>query len=319
MTRRDFLRNAAAAASAASILPLVSCGRADNEVSDFGGVRIGAISYSYRSIPASAEEILGYLRQAGMNTVELMGDPAEAFAGGPKVPSWRRVGTKMTDAERAEFNAAREAYNEAATIWRLSAPIEKFEELGKMYKDAGVEIDILKLGDPKWPDAQIDYAFRAARAVGARGISFEISDEAAKRMAPFADKHQMYVGMHNHTQVGKEGFSFDTPLSFSPHNMLNLDIGHYVAGTGESPIPIIQKYHDRITHLHLKDRKTPANGGDNVPWGQGDTPIKEVLQLLKREKYPISAMIELEYPIPDGSDVLSEIAKCVEYCREALA
>jgi sugar phosphate isomerase/epimerase len=201
----------------------------------------------------------------------------------------------------------------------LTASLEKFEELGKLYKDAGVKIDILKLGDPKWPDEQIDYAFRAARAIGARGISLEISDESAKRMAPFADKHKMYVSMHNHTQVADKDFSFDKPLSYSPYLMLNLDIGHYVAGLGESPIPVIHKYHDRITHLHLKDRKTPANGADNVPWGQGDTPIAEVLQLLKQEKYPITAMIELEYPIPEDSDVLTEIAKCVGYCREALA
>ena len=35
----------------------------------------------------------------------------------------------------------------------------------------------------------------------------------------------------------------------------NFDIGHYVAGTkGKSPIPVIEKYHDKIISLHLKDR-----------------------------------------------------------------
>jgi hypothetical protein len=162
--------------------------------------------------------------------------------------------------------------------------MDRFKVLRTMYEDAGVRIDILKLGEPNWSDAEIDYAFNAARAVGARGISFEISKEAAERMAPFATKHEMYVGMHNHTQVADEDFSFDVPLSYSPYNMLNLDIGHYVAGLGTSPIPIIRKYHDRITHLHLKDRKSAENGGDNVPWGEGDTPIGEVLRLLQNEK-----------------------------------
>jgi sugar phosphate isomerase/epimerase len=101
--------------------------------------------------------------------------------------------------------------------------------------------------------------------------------------------------------------------------MLNLDIGHYVAGTNESPIPVIEKYHDRITHLHLTDRKKGENGGDNVPWGEGDTPIREVLQLLQQKQYPITAMIELEYEVPEGSDVLTEVGKCVAYCREALS
>ena len=183
----------------------------------------------------------------------------------------------------------------------------------------GSTIDILKLGNPGWSDGEIDYAFRAARAVGARGISFEISNEAGERMGPFATKHEMVTGMHNHTQVADEDFSFDIPISYSPFNMINLDIGHYVAGLGASPVPVIQKYHDRITHLHLKDRKSPENGAENVPWGEGDTPIGEVLRLLRDEAYPITAMIELEYPTPEGSTVMKEMEKCVAYCREALS
>ena len=97
----------------------------------------------------------------------------------------------------------------------------------------------------------------------------------------------------------------------------NFDIGHYVAGTnGKSPIPVIEKYHDKIISLHLKDRT--ADGG-NLPWGQGQTPIKEVLQLLKKEKWPIYADIELEYRVPRDSDAVKEVAKCLEYCREAIA
>jgi sugar phosphate isomerase/epimerase len=137
-------------------------------------------------------------------------------------------------------------------------------------------------------------------------------------MGAFAEKHRLLNGMHNHTQVGDPSWSFDRLLASSPQNALNLDIGHYVAGTGESPIPVIQKYHDRITHLHIKDRRTAANGGENVSWGEGDTPIAEVLRLLQQEGYPITAMIELEYPIPETSDVLTGVAKCVGFCRGAL-
>ena len=282
------------------------------------GVKIGTITYSYRSLPGSAQELLGYLKQAGMDTVELMGGPAEAYAGGPTRPPFgRRRGRNVSEEELAKIRAQFKAYNEEARAWREGASFEKFEELGRMYKAEGIDIDILKLGDPSWSDKEIDYAFMAAKAMGARGISFEISNVGAERVAPFADKHEMYVGLHNHTQVGDEGFSFDVPLSYSKYIMLNLDIGHYVAGTNESPIPVIKKYHDRITHLHLKDRK--KDNGENVPWGEGDTPIVEVLQLLKKEQYPITAMIELEYEVPEGSDVLTEMAKCVEYCRKALA
>jgi sugar phosphate isomerase/epimerase len=45
--------------------------------------------------------------------------------------------------------------------------------------------------------------------------------------------------------------------------------------------------------IHIKDRK--KNQGDNMPLGQGDTPIKEVLQLLKTNRWNIPANIEYEY------------------------
>ena len=79
----------------------------------------------------------------------------------------------------------------------------------------------------------------------------------------------------------------------------------------------LKKHVDRITHIHLKDKK--LNNGPATVWGQGDTPIKEVLQLMKKEKYPFQGTIEFEYPTPEGSTVMKEIARCVDYCREALA
>ena len=224
----------------------------------------------------------------------------------------------MTPEERMNHVNERRRIDLETAKWRLGAPMDKFVELGEMYRDNGVDVDILKLGRPGWPDEAIDYAFNVARAVGARGLSFEISNAGAERMAPFADRHDLLIGMHNHTQVAKEDFSFDVPLSFSPKCMLNLDIGHYVAGLGEDPVPVIRKYHDRITHLHLKDRRNPSNGQANVPWGEGDTPIGAVLRLLRDEQYPITAMIELEYPIPDESSVMEEMAKCVAFCRKEL-
>jgi sugar phosphate isomerase/epimerase len=312
--RRTFLKSAGVAAAGSIIVPARAALSAPH-IRRFGDVRIGAISYSYRALPSSAQEILGYLIQGGLSTVELMGGPAEAYAGIPEGP--REPARDASEAERAEFQGARAKFLEEARAWRLSATMDRFSDLGRMY--AGVAIDILKLGDPRWSDAEIDYAYRAARAVGARGISFEAGDQSAQRMAPFAAKHALYNGMHNHTQVGDPDWSFDRLLAHSPYNALNLDIGHYVAGTGQSPIPVIQKYHDRITHLHLKDRRSPSNGGDNVPWGEGETPIAEVLRLIQREGYPITAMIELEYPVPETSNVLIEVAKCAGYCRGALS
>ena len=71
--------------------------------------------------------------------------------------------------------------------------------------------------------------------------------------------------------------------------------------------------------MHLKDRKKGSEGGANLAWGQGDTPIRDILRLLRDEKYKIPASIELEYEIPAGSDAVVEVGKCVQFCKAALA
>ena len=184
MNRRHFLYRMGGAAVGGLTLsslgfPAKSMGLLRPRTSD---VQIGAISYSFRQIPASAEEILSYMVELGLNSVELIGSPAEEFAGGPAAPPFPGNWRELTQDERASYRAERDAVDKEAAAWRLSAPMDKFEALGKMYRDAGVDIDILKLGNPGWSDGEIDYAFRAARAVGARGISFEISNEAGERM-----------------------------------------------------------------------------------------------------------------------------------------
>jgi sugar phosphate isomerase/epimerase len=127
-------------------------------------------------------------------------------------------------------------------------------------------------------------------------------------------KHKIMAGYHQHLQATFN--LWDEALTQSKYNGINLDIGHYVVATSESPIPFIRKHRARITSIHVKDRK--KNKGENMPWGQGDTPIREVLQLMKKEKYTFPATIELEYRV-EGSDPMTELKKCVEYCKEALA
>ena len=105
-------------------------------------------------------------------------------------------------------------------------------------------------------------------------------------------------------------------MNMSKYFMVNLDIGHFTAASFDA-VSYIREHHDHITHVHLKDRK--ANNGPNMPWGQGDTPIREILLMMKQEKYRFQATIEMEYPVPEGSTLLAEIAKCVQYCKDILS
>ena len=131
----------------------------------------------------------------------------------------------------------------------------------------------------------------------------------------------MLVGYHGHTNINDpQAFakpeSWETAMSWSRYNGVNLDIGHFTAANSTSPTPYLKKWHERVTHLHLKDRK--YNNGPNVPWGQGDTPIVEILQLIRDEKWPIQGHMEWEYPAPAGSNCMKELAVCLEFARKAL-
>ena len=88
ISRREFMGGAAAIA-ASTIMSQYAIGGArstgmSRPNSNFNGVQIGAITYSYRGMPGSAEDLLKYLVQCGLSSVELMGDAAENFAGMPR-------------------------------------------------------------------------------------------------------------------------------------------------------------------------------------------------------------------------------------------
>lgn len=312
ITRRGFLGGAAAVGGAA-LLPRKIFAFADqpskpNSVID--GVRIGAITYSYRGEANTAEETLNSLVEDGLSECELMDGPIRAFTG------ITMGGGRGRRGRGADAQAAQPPQDDAAKAKQREAQLAKCVELRKMYNDAGVNIHCEKLPFGR-TDEEIDFNFQVAKVLGCKAITTERNDALAKKLAPFAEKHKIWVGFHNHERNTPVVDKMDPLLEISPYIGINLDIGHYVAGTkGKSPIPVIEKYHDKITNMHIKDR-TPDGG--NLPFGKGKTPIKEVLQLLKKEKWPIYCDIELEYKIPQGSTAVAEVAKCVAYCREALA
>jgi len=257
------------------------------------------------------------MQQLGLNGVELRSQPVEGWMGAPAIPNAGRGGGTP------EQQAARKQAVADLSKWRLSASTSKMKEFRKWWEGEVGPIEIVKFdGINTIPDDVVDYCFTLAKTLGARAISCEIPVSQTEKLGKFADKHKLMVSYHGHGNVtDPEAFghprSWEKAMSFSKYNGCNVDIGHFVAGNGYAPVDFIKKYHDRISHIHLKDRK--KDQGPNQVWGQGDTPIKEVLQMIKKEKYNIQATIEFEYPTPQGSDVLTEIGKCVQYCKEALS
>jgi sugar phosphate isomerase/epimerase len=343
-TRRDFGK-ITLAAGAMSRLAVAK----PNSI--FGGVQIGIITYSFRALPGSAEETLKYCLDCGISGVELMSNVAESYAGAPLQArrafgpgAGPRLGPGGSPGGQAgsgpgrgaggrptltpEQQAAMRKAAEQMKQWRLSVSMEKYKSFRKMYEDAGVKIYAFKLPPTmEMSEQEYDYIWNVAETLGASHVTMELpgNDALLQRVADYAARRELRIAFHTHGQGGSSGF--EKALAASEYTALNLDVGHYYGVTGQSPIPIIEKYHNRIASLHLKDRKGPQStagnagpgaGGPNMPWGQGETPLKEILQLMKKRKYGFPASIEYEYDTPEGSDVLTEIKKCVQFCKNAL-
>jgi sugar phosphate isomerase/epimerase len=298
--------------------------------SKFGGIQIGAITYSFRSMPHDIDQLLKFCIDANISAIEMMGDPAEEFAGKPKNPNPFRMGPppkagqppmqrpQLTDEQKAQMAD----YNKKVGEWRATASMDKFKEIRKKFNDAGVTIYAFKpnaLGANN-SDIEVEYALNAAKALGANSVTIEIptDEKQTQRLGDLGAKHKVYIGYHAHLQATDT--LWDVALAQSPYNSMNLDCGHYIAvggkNTKETLFALIEAKHDRITSMHIKDRT--ADGKQNLAWGQGDTPIREILLLMKNKKYKFPATIELEYDVPEGSDAVKEVAKCVEYAKNIL-
>jgi len=319
-------------------LPLSKAFGAKTIDSKIDGVQIGAITYSFNTIAGpDPQAIIDAYVAIGLGEAELMSNHCESLAGAPPMPNFRGGGGRGPGGAPAappqrgggrapltpEQQAERQAAQEKLAKWRADTGPSTWKAVRKKFNDAGVEVALLCYNmQDSMKDDDIEYGFTMAEGLGVKAISTSTTLTMAKRIAPLADKHKIMVGYHGHDQTNDPNQtatleSYDTLLAYGGYNGINLDIGHFTAANYDA-VAFIKQHHDRITNLHLKDRK--KDHGPNVAeWGTGDTPMRAVLQLLKTEKYPIPANMELEYPIPAGSDIVTEAKKCFAYVKSCLA
>jgi sugar phosphate isomerase/epimerase len=257
------------------------------------GVMVGAQSYSFRDRPLD-KAIEGY-KDAGLGLCELWQGHVEPQGGGA-------------------------ADRESLRKWRLETPLSEFANVRKKFDDTGILLYAYNYSfNDSFTDEEIDRGFLIAKAMQVKYITASSTLKAAKRVAPFADKHKITVAMHGHSNITDPNEfarpeSFDAAMAMSRWFAINLDIGHFYAA-GYDPVDYLQRHHDKIITLHIKDRKRPSDGA-NMPFGEGETPIKPVLALLKQNKWKIPANIEYEYK---GADTVAEVKKCCQYIKDALA
>jgi sugar phosphate isomerase/epimerase len=312
-------------------------------MSRWGGVQVGLnVPYSLGlGNNLAAEEVLKHLVDLGIGSVELRAQPVENFLGSPTVraaaeadkarqaaraaaqgaptPQQMAQGGRGGRAQTPEQLAAVQTQKGEARTWRLAAPMSRVKELRQQYEKAGVLIDVLKVDDLYTvSEEELDYFFQMARDLGARAISSELPQMRSntKRIGGFADKHKVFAAYHHHAQ-GTAAL-YEEIFAEAKYNAANIDIGHWTATHNESPLPFIRKHADRIPHIHVKDRQFGKNGGENKPFGEGDTPVRETLQAIRDNKWKIAPIIEFEYRVPEGSTRAAEIKKALAYCQAAL-
>lgn len=319
------------AMATALLVVLASCTSAP---SDDLGVTIGVQTYSFRTQEdESPLAILEYIKETGIKHVELMGNHAEPFAGAPASPmddpakrairikQWRQQELTEEEAELAVvLRAEMVQFNADLAKWRSEVDYSKFEELRDLYAANGISIYAFKpsvFGKDN-TDEDIRYGMRAAKALGANHVTVEHpeDDEHTARLGKIAEEEGILMAYHGHMQ--QTPTLWDTALAQSSGNSMNLDFGHYIAAENENPLQIIKDKHASIASMHLKDRQKKSNGGGNLMWGAGDTPIAEVVTLIRDNGYTFPITVELEYKIPEGSDAVQEVKRSYEYIKNIL-
>jgi len=253
-SRRDFNRltlSAVPAAWALANLPAAARASIDSKIN---GVQIGAITYSFRTMPDPNEIIRAFVT-IGLGEMELMAADCEKLAGAPA------AGRGTRGAQTPEQQAA----SKSRLDWQKSVTEATFRPVRQRIETAGIHLGVLCASlNEAMTDDQIEYTFVMAKGLGVKAISSSTTVKMAKRVAPFAERHKLVIGFHNHdntedpNQMATEE-SFKTVLATSQYLGANFDIGHYVSANGD-PVDFMKKYHGRITNLHVKDRRRDHNG-----------------------------------------------------------
>ena len=301
---------------------------------DSNNLKIGIQTYSFRTMEdQSPLAILDYIKQTGIKNVELMGNHVESYAAAPESPINERSsmrllykqysGETLSEEEKIqaqEYSEKRKIYEQEVAEWRKNVDLNKFKELRGLYNEAGIDIYAFKprVFEKENTDDDIRYGMRAAKALGASHVTLEhpSDDKHTFRLSKIAEEEDVLIGYHGHEQ--QTPTFWDTAITQSKYNKINLDFGHYVAGDNENVVEFVKENNNHIVSMHLKDRKKGINGGDNLPFGEGDTPIADVVRLINNEGYTFPITIELEYNIPEGSNSIEEIKKCLNYINNSL-
>jgi sugar phosphate isomerase/epimerase len=300
-SRRQFGKLAVAGIASYSAFML-----AEDAKAQAGGIRVGLNTFSLRTVPHDeiVDTVIKAMQEIGLTECELVAnqiEPVQPGAGfGGRGPGVRAPLTP-------EQQAAQKAAAAALAQWRLTTPLDYFGDIRKKFNAAGINIVHYspRFGDS---DEENERVFVMAKTLGAEAITARVTPAMTQRIAAFAESHKMMVGI---VTVDPAATALQLPVS--KYFGIDLDIGDFTKA-GLDPLTYVPTIYERLTCLHLKDCKL---NGPSVPFGEGDSHMKEVLQFLKSKQAKPRVMIDCDYPGTGAS--IEEVKKCYAYAEAALA
>lgn len=261
------------------------------------GVRLGVQPFCYHDLAMNADNrplLIDAMRRNGLGIVELHLTWAEpAFTGDDR----RR---RLRD-------------------WRLAAPLSHYQAVKAEFDRAGIEIYSIWFNfDLEMPDEEVAAVYRAAAAMGAKGVVGSFGLAVTQHIARLPSEG-LFLGIHNHDNLSDPDAyateqSFEKGLAMSPNVRATLDVRHFTAADGDC-LGFLERHHERISSVHLGDRR--RHNGRSTPFGQGDAPIVEILRMIRDNRWPITALLEFEHGTLRSS--VDEVALMLDYCKRALA
>jgi sugar phosphate isomerase/epimerase len=280
-TRREFAAGLGAAAAGLALRPAP---RARVKPSVFGGIQVGVQSYTFRAF--DIDRMIAAMTSIGLSSVELWNGHLEPM--------------KTTE---AGFKAAR-----------------------RKFDDAGITVSAYCANFPaSTTDEHLDRAFRGAGLLGTNVMTSSAEQPVIPRLDQWCRKYEVRLGLHNHwlddpTYGDEKAINFGHPADWtralegrSEYLGINLDIGHFSA-SGYDPVAYFRAHHDRIFSLHVKDRDKDA-AHTYRQFGEGATPIAEVLRLARDLRFRYAANIEYEM---DEKDPTEGVRRSFEYVKRIL-
>jgi sugar phosphate isomerase/epimerase len=280
MTRREFSGILLGAMGAIGLRPFDKV-----KPSVVSGIEIGVQSFTYRKF--TIEQMIAAMQSVGLSSVEL----------------WNGHLDPMKTSE-AEFKAVK-----------------------KKFTDAGIHVSAYCVNFPVDASQEhLDRGYNGALLLGTHVMTASVQKALVPRLDEWSQKYKIKMGLHNHClsdewYKGDRTQDFETPDDFltlfkttSNYMNANLDVGHFSA-SGYDPVAFLRQHHDRIVSLHVKDRDKDAKHTDRR-FGQGATPVAEVMKLLKEIKFKYAANLEYEL---EAENPTAGLRDSFEYVKRALA